>query len=307
VPGAFFEYTYTPGSKFSAISGIREDYHNQYGFITTPRLHLKYDFTSKTNLRFSVGSGFRSANIFAENTGFFVSSRQYSILNSTSSYGYGLNPEKAWNYGFNFVHNFKLHERSGSFSVDAYRTDFKNQVVVDVDASPQKILFYNLNGKSFSNSIQAELNYELIKKLDLRLAYRWLDVQTNYHGTMLEKPLIARHRAFANIAYETKNHWKFDYTTQWFSKKRLPNTSSNPPDKQFAAYSPSYIQMSGQITKQFGSRWDVYAGAENITNFTQNPLIISAAQPFSPYFDASIVWGPVNGRMVYAGMRFKIK
>jgi outer membrane receptor for ferrienterochelin and colicin/copper chaperone CopZ len=307
VPGAFFEYTYTPGTKFSVIAGIREDYHNQYGFITTPRLHLKYDFSSNTNLRFSIGSGFRSANIFAENTGFFVSSRQYSILNPTSNYGYGLNPEKAWNYGFNFIHNFKIHDRAGSFSIDAYRTDFKNQVVVDVDASPQKILFYNLNGKSFSNSIQAELNYELIKKLDLRFAYRWLDVQENYHGTMLEKPLIAKHRAFANIAYETKSHWKLDYTTQWFSKKRLPNTSSNPVDKQFGSYSPSYIQMSGQITKQFGSRWDVYIGAENISNFKQNPLIIAAAQPFSPYFDGSMIWGPVNGRMIYAGLRFKIK
>jgi outer membrane receptor for ferrienterochelin and colicins len=307
VPGTFFEYTYTPGTKFSAVAGFRVDYHNEYGLIATPRLNLKYDFNPNTNLRFSIGSGFRTANIFAENAGLFASARRYTILDPSTDYGYGLNPEKAWNYGFNFVHNFKLNDHSGSLSFDAYHTSFTDQVVVDVDANPQKVLFYNLTGKSFSNSIQAELNYELIKKLDVRLAYRWLDVQTNYSGTMLEKPLIAGHRAFINVAYETAGHWKFDYTTQWFGKKRLPNTSTNPIDKQMGSYSPSFIQMTAQVTKQFGSILDVYIGAENLTNYTQKTLIISADQPFSPYFDGSIIWGPVNGRVLYAGLRFMIK
>lgn len=307
VPGTFFEYTYTPGTKFTAIAGMRLDYHNEYGLIATPRLHLKYDFTPKTNLRFSAGSGFRTANIFAENAGLFASARQYNIVNPSTNYGYGFNPEKAWNYGVNFVHNFKIHKQAGSVSLDAYHTSFTNQVVVDVDANPQKILFYNLNGKSFSNSIQAELNYEFIKKLDVRLAYRWLDVQTNYNGTVLEKPLIAKHRAFINVAYETSNHWKFDYTTQWFSKKRLPNTSTNPVGKQLGDYSPSFIQMTAQVTKGFGSKLEVYIGAENLTNYAQKNLLISADQPFSKYFDGSIIWGPVNGRVLYAGLRFKIK
>ena len=306
VPGAFAEYTYT-ANKFTAIAGIREDYHNQFGFITTPRLHLKYDFNPKTNLRISAGSGFRVANIFAENAAVFASSRLYNILDPASNYGYGLEPEKAWNFGFNFIHNFKINDRSGTFSIDAYRTYFKNQTVVDVDANTQKILFYNLKGRSFSNSLQAELNYELVKKLDMRIAWRWLDVQTTYNGTILEKPLIAKHRAFINVAYETKIHWKFDFTTQWFSKKRLPNTSSNPIGKQMEKYSPSYFQMSGQVSKQLGNQWEIYLGGENITNYTQTNLIIASRQPFSPYFDGSIIWGPVNGRIVYAGMRFKIK
>lgn len=307
INSAFLEYTYTLTKKFTAVAGLRVDYHNQYKFITTPRLHLKYDFTDNTNLRFSAGSGFRVANIFAENTGVFVSSRQYNIINPSNNYGYGLNPEKAWNYGFNVVHNFKISERSGSLSFDAYRTDFVNQVVVDVDANPQQINFYNLVGKSFSNSFQAEANYELLKKLDVRLAYKWLDVQTNYSNQTQQKPLIAKHRAFANFAYETGNKWKFDFTTQWLSKKRLPITTTNPNDKQIDTYSPSYVQMATQITKQFGKKWDVYLGAENLTNYTQQKLFINNNQPFSPYFDGSIVWGPVNGRIIYAGMRLKIK
>ncbi len=307
VPGAFFEYTYTASEKLSAIVGIRFDYHNQFKWITTPRLHVKYDFTPKTNLRFSIGSGTRTANVIAENTGLLASARVLSIRNPVSSYGYGLDQEKAWNTGFNLVHNFKLNNHAGTISIDAYRTIFKNQAVVDIDASPQQINIYNLVGQSYSNSVQAEFNYELFKKFDVRLAYRWLDVQTNYSGNMLEKPLLAKHRAFINIAYETNNKWKFDFTTQWLSKKRLPNTLANPADKQISSYSPAFIQMSGQVSKQLGSKWDVYIGAENLTNYTQQNLFIDGNDPFSKYFDGSLVWGPVNGRVVYVGMRFKLK
>ena len=178
---------------------------------------------------------------------------------------------------------------------------------MDLDDSPQQILFYNLAGKSYSNSVQAELNYELAKKLEVRLAYRRLDVQTKYSNAVLQKPLVAKHRAFVNLAYETNNHWKFDFTTQWFSKKRLPNTSVNPIGKQMDAYSPSFMQMAAQVTKQLGSKWDVYIGGENLTGYTQKRLFIDGSQPFSPYFDGSITWGPVNGRIVYLGMRFKLK
>ncbi|MFP5042710.1 TonB-dependent receptor domain-containing protein [Parasediminibacterium sp. JCM 36343] len=306
VPGAFFEYTFTPTDKFTAILGLREDYHNQFGFITTPRLHLKYDITKTTNLRFSAGSGFRVANIFAENTGLFVSSRQYNILNPTNNYGYSLDPEKAWNYGINLSQQFTLNKHKGAVSIDAYRTDFKNQVIADVDANPQQINFYNLNGKSYSNSVQAEVNYELLQRFDLRLAYRWLDVQTTYHGILMEKPLTARHRAFANLAYETANHFKFDFTTQWFSSKRLPNTAANPVGLQMPANSPAYFQLSAQITKQWGKTWELYVGGENLANYKQEQLFIDNTHPFSPYFDGSMVWGPVNGRMLYVGVRFKV-
>lgn len=305
VPGAFFEYTYS-ANKFTAIAGIRQDYHNQYNIITTPRLHLKYDFDVKTNLRFSVGSGFRVANIFTENVGLFVSSRAYNILNPTNQYGYGLAPEKAWNYGLNFIHNFRNPEHPGSVSIDFYHTNFANQTIVDVDAHPQKINFYNLDGKSFSNSIQVEVNYELFKKFDVRLAYRYLDVQTTYHQLLLERPMIAKHRAFINLAFETSTQWKFDLTTQWTGKKRLPSTVMNPTTQQMDTYSPSFIQINAQVTKQFGKVWDIYIGAENLTGFMQQNLIIDASSPFSQYFDASMVWGPMNGRIIYLGLRYKL-
>lgn len=306
VPGAFFEYTYTYLEKITAIAGIRIDKHNLYGVVTTPRVHLKYDLAPQTNLRISAGSGYRVANILAENAAAFVSARTLEILNPSNGYGYGLKPEKAWNYGLNFIHHFTLNSRKGSIAIDAYRTHFTSQTVVDLDAGPQKIQFYDLNGKSYSNSLQAELNYQPIKKLDLRMAYRWLDVKTTYHGTLLEKPFTAKHRAFINLAYETAGKWKFDYTVQWLSRKRIPSTATNPVAYRMPDHSPSFFQMSAQVTKVFGSRFEVYAGGENLTGFIQRYAIIDAQNPFSQYFDGAMTWGPVYGRMLYVGTRIKM-
>src|SRR5574337_410555 len=92
VPGIFFEYTGHFTKKFTAVAGIRADLHNTAGLQITPRLHVKYDLFPKTILRASGGRGFRTANIFVENSSVFASSRQLIIENN-------LQPEVAWNYG----------------------------------------------------------------------------------------------------------------------------------------------------------------------------------------------------------------
>ncbi|MBY0426769.1 MAG: TonB-dependent receptor, partial [Cytophagales bacterium] len=151
----------------------------------------------------------------------------------------------------------------------------------------------------------------LIKRLDVRLAYRWYDVKTTYHDELLQRPLIAQHRAFINVAYETKSKWKFDYTLTWNGSKRIPSTASNPTIYRKNDYSPSYFVMNAQISKSFGNpmkNWfDAYIGVENLTDFRQTDLIISPDTPFNPYFDTSLVWGPIVGRMFYVGVRYKLK
>jgi outer membrane receptor for ferrienterochelin and colicin len=307
VPGAFVEYTYTPSDKLSVVAGLRGDYNNLFGFFATPRLHLRYEPIKGTTIRLSAGRGQRTANIFAENTSVFVSSRQVGIINAEPGKAYGLNPEVAWNKGISIDQKFKLFHNDGMFSIDYFRNDFNDQVIVDLE-NPREVNFYNLKGKSYSNSFQAELNIEPVKKLDLRLAYRYFDVNSTYSGKLLQRPLIAANRAFANLAYATDG-WKFDYTINYNGKKRIPGTQSNPLPYQKEPYSPDFILMNAQISKTVGKKHptDLYIGGENLTGYFQKNAIVAADQPFSPWFDASLVWGPVTGRMFYFGWRHKIK
>lgn len=309
--GAFFEYTYDNSDNFSVILGGRVDNHNRLGTFFTPRLHVRYNPWEKGVLRFSAGRGKRSANIFAENQQLFASSRTFGILNTNGKI-YGLNPEIAWNYGFSFSQGFKLFNRSGDVGFDFYRTDFQNQVIVDLYQSPQQVLFYNLNGKSFANSLQVEFNYELLRYFHLRTAYKYYDIQTDFLSGSQERPLQAKHRFFGNLAYETRitdkgKQWKFDYTLNWLGKQRLPNTASNPTIDRLSEYSPSFSVMNMQVTRVFSSIFEVYFGGENIGNYKQQKAILGSDNPFGTSFDTSIIYAPIFGQMYYAGLRFKLK
>lgn len=307
VPGAFVEYSYDDLQKFSLIAGVRVDQHNLFGTIFTPRLHVKYDVTPTTSLRASAGKGTRVANVISENTGVLASSRSFVFSNLTSNKGYGFTPDEAWNYGLSLSQDFTLDYRSGSVHVDYFFTDFKNQVVLDLDNTAREARFFGLTGKSFSHSLQVQVDYELIRRFDVRLAYRWLKVETDFTEGMLARPLIPQGRAFVNLAYETKSAWKFDYTVQWIGQQRLPDTSQNTAENQRSEWSDEYMLMNAQITKDFGDKWSVYLGVENIGDFKLKNPIVAAGDPFGAQFDTSMVWGPIFGRMAYAGFRFRLK
>ena len=309
--GAFFEYTYDNTDNFSFILGGRMDYHNRLGAFATPRIFVKYNPWEKGVLRFSAGRGKRAANIFAENQYLFASSRVFSILDNSGKI-YGLDPEIAWNYGMSFSQQFSIFGKSADIGIDFYRTDFQNQVVVDLYASPQQVLFYNLKGKSYANSFQFDFNVELKKHLNVRTAYKYYDIQTNYLSGTNERPLQAKHRFFANLEYETHiiekgKQWKFDCTFNWLGKQALPNTQTNPVADQLPKFSPSFSVMNVQVTRTFSSTFEMYVGGENIGNYRQDKAILGSDNPFGPNFDTSIVYAPVFGQMYYAGLRFKVK
>lgn len=308
VPGAFFEYDYDNHKNVQVIAGIRLDYHNLFGTLFTPRLHTRFLLTETTALRASAGRGVRVANLLTENTGVLASARQLIFSNRTSNAAYGFKPDMAWNYGLNFSQDFTLDYRSGSITLDYFYTNFENQAVLDMDRSAREANFFGLQGKSYSHSIQFQVDYELIRRFDIRLAYRLLDVKTDFLDGLLQRPLIPQHRAFGNFAYETRNGWKFDYTLQWLGEQRIANTSMNVIQNQLPRTSPDYVLMSTQITKDIGEKWSAYLGVENLNDFTVDNPILGASDPFNPNnnFDTSFVWGPIFGRMVYAGFRFRV-
>lgn len=314
VPGAYGEYNYDNGGSISVIAGLRGDYNTLYSnFFVTPRLHTRYSFDENTSVKLGVGRGQRTPNVVAENIGLLATSRRWNFVTNPVYNTKGIVPEVAWNVGLNFTKKFRWDYRDGTFAVDLYRTDFENQLVIDVDANPQEVNIYNLVGKSYSNSVQAEFNYELFKRFDVRLAYRWLKVERDQLSGNFTKALLPEHRGFVNLAFETKKNpvkmskWQYDLTTQIIGEQRLPNTSTNPVEFRLAENSPSYVMFNAQITRIFSETFDVYLGVENILNYTQDKPILSSSNPNSAFFDSSIVWAPIFGRMAYIGLRFTIK
>lgn len=292
MPGLFFQYTFIPSSYFSIIAGLRADFHNEYGTFYTPRLHFRYSPLESTTFRVSIGKGFRTAKVISENISLLASSRKFVFQEN-------LNQEEAINIGVNLTQYYTLFGREMRIGLELYRTEFINKVVVDVDKNSREVNFYNLDGDAFSNTYQLELAYELIPNLDFLGAIRYNDVKTTYSGELLSDPLNKEFKGIVTLSYLSRLRlWQFDLTTQFNGESRIPNRVVNE-------YSPSYVILNSQIKRIFKD-WEIFVGAENITDYKQENPIIDAENPFGPYFDATIVWAPTIGRMFYIGARYSL-
>ena len=313
--GVFFEYTYDNTDDFTIVFGGRVDFHNRLGTFFTPRLHARYNLWKDGVIKFSAGRGKRLANIFAENQNYFASSRSFILLGNlgnNSIFGRSGAQEIAWNYGLSLTQKFQLFAKNANVTVDFYRTDFQKQAVIDLMQSPQQVVIFDLTGQSFANSLQVDFNIELKKHFDLRTAYKYFDVQTDFTTGRFQRPLQAKHRIFANLEYATHivdkgRQWKFDATYNWLGKQQLPNTASNPIEDQLGNFAPSFSTVNAQVTRTFSSVFEMYAGGENLTNYQQERAILGSSNPFGPNFDASISYAPIFGQMYYLGLRYKIK
>ncbi len=296
VPGAFLEYTYHTHERFTAIAAARVDYHNLYGTFFTPRMHLHFNINEQTTVRASAGRGYRVPNLIAENAGLLVSNRALVVAEE-------IQPEEAWNYGASVTRRFDLFGNEASLAAEYYRTDFVNQLVVDIDTDHQKAIFYNLSGDSYSNNYQVELSFEPLKLLEITAAYRYSDVKVTINDELRSKPFSNRYRGLLTGSYATRNNnWQFDLTGQFNGASRIPEL---PAEYHMPSESPAYTIVNAQVTYRWGSL-DVYFGGENLTDYRQKDPIVNPHSPFDEGFDGSLIWGPVMGRKFYMGLRYSI-
>ncbi|MDR1091155.1 MAG: TonB-dependent receptor [Prevotella sp.] len=295
--GGYAQYTFNKDDKFIALAGLRVDYSTLHKAFVTPRLHLKYMPFEWLNMRASAGKGYRTVFVMPENSFYLASNRKIEIAAD-------LKQESAWNYGASVSFHIPVKGEELTVTGEWYRTDFDNQVVTDVDSDPHAVKFYNLKGKSYANSFQVEATYPLFRGFTILGAYRWTNAKTDYNGKLMKKPLVGDYKALVTASYETKmKKWVFDLTSQFNGGGRMPTPdAANPLWKD--TFGPFTI-LNAQITKNFRN-WSIYAGAENITGYTQKNPVISSENPFGDNFDATMVWGPTQGRKFYVGLRYAI-
>lgn len=297
VTGGYLEYTFNKDDKLIVLAGLRADYSDRYDWFVTPRLHLKYNFTDWMHLRASAGKGFRTTHVLAENNFYLGSSRKMNIEDN-------LKMEEAWNYGANLSFYIPLFGKELMINSEFYYTDFKNQVVVDVDSDPHAVSFYNLKGDSYSFNFQMEATYPFFTGFTLTAAYRKTKVKTTYGGVLKDKPFTNDYKGLLTASYQTPmRKWQFDVTSQFNGGGRLPDPDKTNPlwEERF----DSFVVLNAQATKFFRN-WSVYVGSENLLDFVQKNPIINPENPYGNDFDTSLVWGPLHGRKLYAGLRYNI-
>lgn len=316
--GAYAEYVWSR-DLWDVVAGVRVDEHAAFGTFFSPRFNARYTATDWLTFKLASGKGWRTAVPLAEFAGPWASNRQWVFPETGSDPEdvefYGLRPEQSWNTGLNIISKFRLGYRDAGFSLDAYRVDFTDRVILDLE-NPREARVYNAES-SVSTSTQAEFWWDIHRRLSVRLAYRMIETETAFaqdglsEVTLLSDPFVSKHRGFSNFAYASRvaedgSGWKADLTVQWVGEQRLPSTLANPEEHQRPDVGEAYFLAGGQVTKMFSKALDIYVGSENLTGYRQDRPIIAEDDPFGEYFDASLVYAPVFGRNLYAGLRWTL-
>ena len=320
--GVFGEYTYHCGEALSVIAGLRADWFNHVSdksskFKVSPRLTLKYMPIDEVVLRANGGRGLRYSTPLVDNIGVFSTGKRFE-----GAYNEHI-LEDAWTFGGNVTYYLPFGASSNTYlSVDYFRTQFAQQMVVDYEKAVNHICFYALNGnRSYTDNIQLDFSVDPVERFNITATFRYTNAKIELEGRgLVEKPMTSRFKGVLNLQYATNlNKWIFDFTASLNGSCRVYDFMTNINEdgsitknlKEGVARmykngrTPVYPMLYAQVTRRFKG-WDVYIGAENLTNFRQEKAIIGADNPRAAYFDASCIWGPLMGIKAHAGFRFTL-
>jgi hypothetical protein len=298
VPGVFGEYSFVPNQKASVVVGARLDYSSLFGLMYSPRFHARWELGNRNVFRSTFGMSSKTPNPLLENFGALASSRQVVFGD--------FQLERAVSSGVSYTKKWEIKKRTITFSTDFYHTYFLSKMIANFDLNSQEIHFYSLENGSYSNSFMTQVIAELFEGFTFNAAYRWYDVQSKFlNDEYSQQPLNPVHRVFGNLEWQVTPKWNVDYTLVWNGSARIPELNQHPDEYKRELASNSFFVHHAQVKWTATKNWEAYIGTENLFNFQQPNPIVSSDDPFNEFFDASLIWGPIFGRMIYGGFRFE--
>ena len=279
LPGVFIQDEMNLTNQHKLLIGARYDYNSLHGTIFSPRVNYKWNSKNNKNiLRFSVGNGFRVANIFTEDHAALSGAREVVFEGE-------LSPETSWNANVNYVKKISINNTLVSLDASGFYTHFNNRILPDYETDPNKIIYANLNGFSVSKGVSLNSNISFPLGLTMNIGATLMDVSIHENNIKKRQLLTESFSGVWSISYKIKkNRIKIDYTGNVYGPMKLPLLSELDPRK---GESPWFSIQNIQVTKNIGASWEMYGGIKNILNFT--PARNSIARSFDP-FDSDVVF-----------------
>ena len=319
LPGVFLQDEISLTNQHKLLIGARYDFNSLHGTIFSPRVNYKWNSKNNKNiLRFSIGNGFRVANIFTEDHAALSGAREVVFEGE-------LSPEKSWNANVNFVKKISINNTLISLDASGFYTHFNNRILPDYETDPNKIIYANLNGFSVSKGLSLNSDISFPLGLTMNIGATLMDVSINENNIKKRQLLTESFSGVWGISYNLKkSRIKIDYTGNLYGPMKLPLLSELDPRK---GESPWFSIQNIQITKNIGTSWEMYGGIKNILNFTPaNNSIARSFDPFdsgvdfnsngeaiattnNPYaltFDPSYVYASNQGIRGFLGLRYTI-
>lgn len=322
IPSLFAQDEYKFAAKHSFLAGLRYDYDQRHGNILTPRAAYKWKVSKNDIFRVNAGTGFRVVNLFTEDHAALTGARDVVIVEE-------LKPERSVNVNINYLK--KIYSDNGTFiglDASAFYTRFSNVILPDYETNPNQIIYDNLDGKSVSQGVSANLDVAFPSSFKIMVGATWQDVSSTENGVTQQQILTESITATWNLSY-TFHSLKLtaDYTGNLYGPMRLPLLGELDPRRE---YSPTWSIQNIQFTYKGLNNFEVYGGIKNLLDWTPNrgnPFIIARANdpfdkevtfdssgnalatPNNPYaltFDPAYVYGPNQGIRGFFGLRYTV-
>jgi len=322
IPSLFIQDELKLAQKHSILGGVRYDYDQRHGNIFTPRAAYKWKVSDNDIFRVNAGTGFRVVNLFTEDHAALTGSRDVIIAEE-------LKPERSVNVNLNYLK--KIYADNGTFvgiDASAFYTHFSNIILPDYDTNPNQIIYDNLDGKSVSKGLSANIDLVLPNGLKFLVGATWQDVSNTENGITSRQILTESITGTWNVSYTFRSlDLTLDYTGNLYGPMRLPTLGELDPRQDF---SPTWSIQNIQFTYKGLDKFEFYGGIKNLLDWTPNrgnPFIIARANdpfdqnvqfdpqgnvvatadnPFALTFDPSYVYGPNQGIRGFFGLRYTV-
>ncbi|MDB5241868.1 MAG: TonB-dependent receptor [Spirosoma sp.] len=294
--GAFVQDDYQLTSKIAVQAGLRFDHHNTFGNFLLPRLSVKVKPSDPWTVRLSVGTGYKTPNLFVNQTpGQLGVSLIFSRLLPID------------------VTTVKAERSVGTNADIAYNKTFENGLSVQVDQafyytvvnSPVVSTFAPVSGNlgPYTQLVNAPYNlFSIGTDTYVRLEYEDYELYLGYNHTLSRRngadntnlPLAPQDKFSTTLAWENE-HFRFGVETAYVGTQYLYNN-------QRVA---NYWFFAGAAEYHYNEHWRLVLNAENLFNVKQaNYETVVTGPVTQPTFRP--VWAPLEGRIVNLALKYTL-
>ncbi len=229
-------------SRFNLVSGMRFDYHSQFGKEINPRVSAMLELTSSTRLRVSCGRSFKSPTIRQLYYTEPFQHKDYYIVSNPN-----LKPEHGTGYSLGLE---QIFGNVAGFNISVFRNDLKDMVASywtgdTIDGLPVKS--YENVDKAYTQGIELMLKLQLLRGLMNSFSYRYLDARNKETGKYLRR--CPPHVATWKFRYHNKRYgFGINYGVKYVSSSYRDSEN----EKKIDSYWVAEANVSKKLTKYSG-------------------------------------------------------
>lgn len=286
--GGFVQNTLNIRENVTLETGLRGDYHYNYGFLLLPRLSTLWKINEHFSTRLGGGLGYKAPTVFTEDA------ERIQFRNVLPLDVANMRAERS--YGANFDLNYRTPLFSGKMGLSInqlfFYTRIKDPILLTAVANGD--LQYqqpagNLNTKGTETNVK--LTYGDFK---LFVGYTFADVKQKTGNTSSPYPLVSRHRLNNVLMYELEDKWKIGAEAYYFSPQRLNDGAKG-----------SGYWTAGLMAEKIWERFSLFVNFENITDTRQTKFdTIYRGSISNPVFRD--IYAPLDGFVVNGGLKFRL-